>query len=264
MMQGRESVARLAAARAGEIVREHWERRKVIDRKSTTIDLVTETDRASEAAILEIIEREYPADAILAEESGARGAAEITWVVDPLDGTTNFAHSFPHVAVSIAVVRDGRSEIGVVYDPLRNELFEAVRGGGAFMNGAPIHVSPTDSLATALLATGFPYDRRDFTSYYLAHLKAFMMLCHGVRRGGSAALDLCYVASGRVDGFWEWKLKPWDMAAGALLVEEAGGKIGEFSGATFDLLGEQCLATNGSLHAEMLRVLGPLAARCPW
>lgn len=257
-------VARRAAKRAGQIVRDHWERRKVVAIKSTAIDLVTETDRAAEEAILEILSKECPGDAILAEESGARGDAAVTWVIDPLDGTTNFAHSYPHVSVSIAVVESGRTSFGIVEDPLRRERFEAFRGGGAFLDGEPIRVSKTHRLSEALLATGFPYDRREHARYYLAHLEELMMRCHGVRRGGSAALDLCYVAAGRFDGFWEWKLKPWDTAAGLLLVEEAGGRMSDFSGNPFDPSGEQCLATNGRIHSGMLAVLAPLLERRPW
>ncbi|MGH7822798.1 MAG: inositol monophosphatase family protein, partial [Candidatus Binatia bacterium] len=235
-----------------------------IDVKSNAIDLVTETDRACERAILEELTGSFPDYAVLAEESGGRGESELRWVVDPLDGTTNFAHGYPQVAISIGLLRGDEALFGLVRDPLRDETFTAHRGGGAFCDGARIGVSSTPDLGTALLATGFPYDRRRFADFYVAHLKAFMMRTHGVRRAGAAALDLCWVAAGRVDGFWEWKLRPWDVAAGALIVEEAGGRTSDFAGAKLDLFGEQCLASNGALHDEMIEVLRPLLAERPW
>jgi len=177
------------------------------------------------------------------------------WYLDPLDGTTNFAHGFPHFAVSLALERGGKLLLGIVHDPLRNETFCARRGGGASLNGRPIHVSAVTDLEQALLGTGFPYDRREHLDFYLGFLADFMVRAQGVRRVGSAALDLCYVACGRLDGFWEWKLKPWDTAAGALIVAEAGGVVTDFRGAAFDAFGEQTLASNGSLHATMTRIL---------
>ncbi|MGH7855791.1 MAG: inositol monophosphatase family protein [Candidatus Binatia bacterium] len=263
-MDAHEVAARAAAERAAEIVREQWVRRKPIDLKSNTIDLVTETDRACERAILEELTAAFPSYAVLAEESGARGESDFRWVIDPLDGTTNFAHSYPQVAISIALLRRDEPLFGLVCDPIRDETFVARRGGGAFCNEEPLRVSSTPALSTSLLATGFPYDRRRFADFYVAHLKEFMMRTHGVRRAGAAALDLCWVAAGRVDGFWEWKLKAWDLAAGALIVEEAGGRTSDFDGAAMDLFGEQCLASNGAIHDEMIDVLRPLVALRPW
>ena len=263
-MDPHESAARAAAERAGSIVRQHWGRRKIAESKSNAIDLVTETDRACERAIVDVLTDAFPSYSILAEESGEHGTSELRWIVDPLDGTTNFAQGYPQVAVSIALVRGTESVLGVVHDPLRAETFVARRGAGATLNDRAIHVSPAERLSDSLLLTGFPYDRREFVDFYLAHLREFMMKVRGVRRAGSAALDLCWVAASRADGFWEWKLRPWDTAAGALIVEEAGGRMSDFSGRPFDAFGEQCLATNGKMHDEMLDVLRPLLAAKPW
>jgi myo-inositol-1(or 4)-monophosphatase len=258
-----EAAARRAAERAGEILRKQWHRRNPVVSKSTPIDLVTETDRACEEAILEVLGEAFPDHAVLAEESGARGEGEYRWLVDPLDGTTNFAHGYPQVAVSLALVRGAQTVFGLVYDPIRDETYCASRGGGASCNRQPIRVTDTTSLATSLLATGFPYDRTRYADFYLSYFKAFMTRTHGLRRAGSAALDLCWVAAGRVDGFWEWRLKPWDTAAGAILVEEAGGQVSDFSGGRFDSFGEQCLATNGRIHGEVLEIMKDLVP-CPW
>ncbi len=253
-----ESAARLAVDRAGAIIKRRWYEERRIEQKSTAIDLVTEVDRACEEAILDVITSAFPEHAILAEESGARGADEFLWIVDPLDGTTNFAHRYPQVSVSVALSRHGQTVLGLVYDPIREELFSARRGSGARVNDWPLEVSATADLGAALLASGFPYDRREHADYYLSFFKGFMMRTQGVRRAGSAALDLCWVAAGRVDGFWEWKLKPWDTAAGALIVEEAGGRTSDFQGRPFDLFGEQTVASNGRIHQQMIEVLGPL------
>ena len=253
-----ESTARLAADRAGSILKRRWHEHGRVDVKSSAIDLVTDVDRACEAAILDVICSTFPDHAVLAEESGARGEHEFLWLVDPLDGTTNFAHGYPQVAISVALRRGLQTVLGVVYDPIREELFVARRGGGAFLNDRPLRVSSTASLASSLLASGFPYDRREHAVFYLSFFKAFMLRTQGIRRAGSAALDLCWVAAGRVDGFWEWKLKPWDTAAGALLVEEAGGRVSDFRGGRFDVFGEQTLASNGWIHEEMLELIGPL------
>jgi len=250
-----EQVALRAARAAGRI---HLKRlsRITVNRKSNSIDLVTEADRESEAAIIELIHRAFPTHAILAEESGASAhQSDHRWIIDPLDGTTNFAHGYPQFCVSIAYERRGRVEFGVVFDPLRKEFFIAQRGHGARLNGKPIRVSTMPSLGASLLSTGFPYDRREHVDFYLGFLADFVARAQGVRRNGSAALDLCYVACGRLDAFWEWKLHPWDTAAGALIVREAQGTVSDFRGATFDLFGEQTLASNGALHPEMVRVL---------
>ena len=250
-----ESAARVAAAKAGEIIRRRWNDHGQVARKSTAIDIVTEVDRDCEAAILDVLRSAFPDHAILAEESGASGEHEFLWLVDPLDGTTNFAHGYPQVSVSIALRRGRDTLLGVVYDPIREELFVARRGSGATLNDRRLEVSVQESLDAALLASGFPYDRRQHADFYLSFFKAFMLRTQGIRRAGSAALDLCWVAAGRVDGFWEWKLKPWDTAAGALVVEEAGGRMSDFRGGAFDPFGDQTLASNGKIHDAMIEAI---------
>ena len=244
--------AALAAARAAGRIHLRRLNRIKVARKTNAIDLVTEADQESERAVILTLGRAFPAHAILAEESGANARqSEHRWIIDPLDGTTNFAHGFPQFCVSIAYERRGRAELAVVLDALKRELFVAARGRGARLNAKPIRVSATPSLAGALLATGFPYDRRERRNFYLTFWEAFMMRTQGVRRTGSAALDLCYVACGRVDGFWEFGLRPWDVAAGALIVAEAGGRATNLDGSALDFEARRILATNGKLHRAM-------------
>ena len=248
-------VAIVTARRAGALLRMHWERGVVAEHKGE-IDLVTEADRASEALILKSLSEQFPDHAFYAEESGDSGAqSSHVWLVDPLDGTTNFAHGFPVFCVTLALQVDGRTELGVTFDPLRDELFTAQRGRGAFLNGRPIHVSSTPDLAHSLLVTGFPYDRQTSAHNNVRQHEAFLMRSQGVLRVGSAALDLASVACGRLDGFWEFKLSPWDMAAGALLVELAGGRVTNPSGAPISLRPPGIVASNGRIHEEMLEVL---------
>ncbi len=250
-----EQVALRAARAAGRI---HLKRlsRININRKSNSIDLVTEADREAEAAIIETITRAFPTHAILAEESGASAiASDHRWIIDPLDGTTNFAHGFPMFNVSIAYERKGRVEFGIVFDALRRECFSAARGRGARLNGKPIHVTKTAMLSSALIATGFPYDRRERRRFYLCFWEAFMMRTQGVRRTGAAALDLCNVACGRTDAFWEFGLKPWDVAAGSLIVSEAGGSASNMDGTLLDLGGGNIVASNRQVHREMLELI---------
>ena len=255
-----EQVALRAARAAGRI---HLKRlsRITINRKSNSIDLVTEADRESEAAIIEVIHRAFPTHAILAEESGASmHQSDHRWIIDPLDGTTNFAHGYPQFCVSIAYERRGRVQFGVVYDALKKECFIAHRGQGARLNGKPIRVSTTPNLGAALLGTGFPYDRRERRRFYLCFWEELMMRSQGVRRTGSAALDFAYVAAGRTDGFWEFGLRAWDVAAGALIVEEARGRVTNMDGSELDLAGANVVASNGRLHdqiVEALRKRGP-------
>jgi myo-inositol-1(or 4)-monophosphatase len=253
-------VAREAADAAGEIIRANWDRPKTIDYKGA-IDLVTSVDRESERKIVEIVQRNFPNHSILAEEETNVESKwnEFRWIVDPLDGTTNFAHGYPQFCVSIALERAGEVILGLVYDPIRRERFSAVRQQGATLNGQPIRTSTANELDKSLLATGFPYDQREHADFYLSYFKAFMTRCQGIRRGGSAALDLCYVACGRLDGFWELKLKPWDTAAGALIVAEAGGKLSNFSGKPFSIWGNETLAANSGIHGEMVRVTSAVA-----
>jgi len=249
-------VAQQAADAACEIIRANWDQPKTIGYKGA-IDLVTSVDRESERKIVEIIQRHFPNHSILAEEAtNVEGTqCEFRWIVDPLDGTTNFAHGYPQFCVSVALECAGEVILGLVDDPIRHERFSAIRQHGATLNGQPIRTSTANELDKSLLATGFPYDHREHADFYLSHFKAFMARCQGIRRGGSAALDLCYVACGRLDGFWELKLKPWDTAAGALIVAEAGGKLSDFAGKPFSIWGNETLASNGFIHAEMLAAL---------
>lgn len=222
------------------------------------IDLVTDADLAAERLIIERIQSYHPRHTILAEESGETvrqgDRSEWKWIVDPLDGTTNFAHGYPCFCVSIALERAGVLEIGVIYDPMRDELFAAERGHGATLNDRTIQVSETLDLNRALLCTGFPYDVRQ-RQEFARHLHKFIMHAQGVRRDGSAALDLAYVACGRFDGFWEEGLNPWDVAAGVLLIEEAGGRVSRYDGNAFDIYTPPILASNGLVHDAMMQVL---------
>jgi myo-inositol-1(or 4)-monophosphatase len=224
------------------------------------IDLVTEADLASEKLIIERIRSHYPRHAILAEESGASNnnsddsAAEWKWIIDPLDGTTNYAHGYPCFCVSIGVERAGKLELGVVYDPMRNEMFAAERGGGATLNDRPMRVSDVEELSRAMVCTGFPYDVRERPDF-ARDFSNFTMHAQAVRRDGSAALDLAYVACGRFDGFWEDGLKPWDIAAGVLLIAEAGGSVTDFQGGALDIYSPRVLVSNGLVHQSMMQVI---------
>jgi myo-inositol-1(or 4)-monophosphatase len=228
-------------------------------------DFVTEVDEAAEAAIIEILHRAYPGHAILAEESGARpGTAadsEYTWIIDPLDGTTNFIHGFPQYAVSIGLRHKGVLTQGVVFDPTNNELFTATRGRGAYLNERRIRVSKRTQLAEALIGTGFPF--RDFEELdeYLSMFRELTARTAGLRRAGAAALDIAYVAAGRLDGFWELGLSPWDMAAGALMVQEAGGLVGDFRGDAGYLASGRIVCGNPKIFAQLVQVVGPLARK---
>jgi myo-inositol-1(or 4)-monophosphatase len=250
--------AAIAIARAaGVVLLEGYGRAHAPEHKGV-IDLVTEYDRRSEEVVLGEIGRRFPTHAILSEESGAKaGATRVRWIVDPLDGTTNFAHNYPFFGVSIGVEVDGVLAAGVVHDPVRDETFAAAAGHGATLNGKPIRVSVIARVADALLVTGFPYDVREAPQRYLDPFRAFLLRAQGVRRDGSAALNLCYTAMGRFDGFWERGLSAWDAAAGVLVVREAGGRVTRFDGDAIDLDGREFLATNDTLHAEMMDVLRP-------
>ena len=253
---------RLARA-AGAIQKERYETRLEIGTKSATVDLVTEVDKACEALLVGELARLRPRDAVLAEEGGGddRAGATWRWIIDPLDGTTNYAHGYPRFCVSIGVEREGEAEVGAVYDPLLDELYHAVRGGGAFRNGRPIRVSEEDQLGRGLFATGFAYDVHSNADDNLAAWAAFVKRARAVRRDGSAALDLCYVASGRFDGYWEPKLKPWDVTAGALVVAEAGGRCTDLAGGPVPRDGSQIVASNGRVHGAMLALLSEAGAR---
>ncbi len=223
-------------------------------RHKGTVDLVTEVDLACEAAIRAILTEGAPGVPVLGEEEG--GADVPTrWVVDPLDGTTNFVHGFPYWCVSVALEVDGRGEVAAVYDPSRDELFTAQRGRGAWLDGEPMRVSACEGIANALVGTGFPYDRQERAHVYLAEVEAVMRRSQGIRRAGAAALDLANVAAGRLDAFWEHKLRPWDVAAGRLLVEEAGGRVTGHGGGDPGRDPVAPLATNGRLHGQMMEIL---------
>lgn len=256
-LEGFKATALAAADVAGQILLDYARQGFRIEYKNA-IDLVTDADRKSEQVIIETIRRTYRHHDILAEERGmdSVGTSPYKWVIDPLDGTTNFAHGFPMYCVSIGLEYRGQMGLGVILDPTRRDLFVAVSGQGATLNGEPISVSRSSTLNEALLVTGFAYDLRESTHNNLGYFSRFCLAARGVRRTGSAALDLCYVAAGRFDGFWEMKLHPWDMAAGSLMVTEAGGRMSDFKGGTFSIYGNEMVASNGLIHDEMLDVLG--------
>ena len=250
------------AREAGAILLEGYGVLHAPERKGA-IDLVTEFDRRSEALLLERVAERFPGHAVLAEESGMHEAraARTRWLIDPLDGTTNFAHNYPFFAVSIAAEVEGALAAGAIFDPVRDELFAAAAGGGATLNGRPIAVSDVARVEDALLVTGFPYDVREHPERVMPAFQAFLTRAQAIRRDGSAALNLCYLAAGRFDGFWEIDLSPWDMAAGVLLVREAGGVVTGYAGGALQLEGRQILASNGRLHEEMKGVLAGAEAR---
>jgi myo-inositol-1(or 4)-monophosphatase len=252
------------AQEAGKILREESERPPTISHKAE-YDLVTQADRRSEALIVSRLQKYFPDHAIAAEEGTGKDASkdatsEYRWHVDPLDGTTNFAHGYPCFCVSMALAHKHQLLLGVIFNPIYNELFYASRGEGAFFNGKQIHGSKVDALKNSLLCTGFPnHDRQANPNIHFYW--DFTLLSHGVRRDGSAALDLAYVAMGRFDSFWEFGLNPWDTAAGVVLVEEAGGKVTDLQGQPYPLGGKSILASNGLIHEEMVRVAAEVSAR---
>jgi myo-inositol-1(or 4)-monophosphatase len=252
------NIAVRAARRAGETIVRSLTRLESIEIHSKgRNDFVSEVDRAAEREIIEIIHKHYPEHAILAEESGRSGDNETVWIIDPLDGTTNFLHGFPTFAVSIALEQKGRLQHAVVYDPMRQEFFTASRGDGAQLEGKKIRVSGQRTLEGALIGTGFPFRAGANIDEYLAMLKVVMSSAAGIRRPGAASLDLAYVAAGRIDGFWEFGLSPWDTAAGTLLIQEAGGRVGTATGAEYSL-GANIVAGNPKVYQALLDVIGPL------
>jgi myo-inositol-1(or 4)-monophosphatase len=248
-------IAAEIAREAGALLSTFFERRVAIEVKGEH-DLVTEADRASEQLVIERLRSHFPTHSIVAEEGGGHsGSSEFCWYVDPLDGTTNFAHGFPMYNVTMALEQSGELIAGVVFDPTHNEMFASERGSGAYLNNRRIRVSKAARIEDTLVATGFPSRKRhlDINIHFYYQVA---MLTHGVRRAGSAALDLSYVACGRLDGFWEFGLNPWDMAAGILLVREAGGKCSNMKGGPVDLRGPHVLANNGLVHEQMLELFG--------
>jgi myo-inositol-1(or 4)-monophosphatase len=248
-------VALQAASAAGEVLRGGFAGEQVVRYKGE-VDLVTEVDERAERMIKEVLLEAFPAYGMLAEEGGAlTGEEDARWIVDPLDGTTNYAHGLPIFAVSIALEKAGEVVLGVVHDPMRGETYVAERGGGATLNAEPIRVSDTDEPIRALIATGFPYDRAEMPEA-LDLFGRFAALSRGMRRLGSTALDLCYVAAGRLDGYYERGIWPWDLAAGVLILGEAGGKVTDYRGGALDLGGREIVASNGHLHPAMTRLTG--------
>lgn len=262
MLQQELGVAIDSAMEAGKELRRKFGQAIEVKKKGA-IDLVTEADLEAEKIILDRIRRDFPQDYILAEESGDMGeeSAQRTWLVDPLDGTTNFAHGFPFFAVSIALEIDGDLVLGVVYNPAMEEMFQASKGAGVFLNGRPIKVSRTRSLEDSLLGTGFPYDIRERPERVIANFNQMLLQAQGVRRPGSAALDLCCVAAGRFDGFWEERLKPWDTAAGAVLVREAGGVVTTYENGHYSPYAKSIVAANPYIHRDLVRSMARGAGR---
>jgi myo-inositol-1(or 4)-monophosphatase len=258
-MQPLLNIGMRAARRAGDLIVRSLSRLDSlkIDTKGRN-DFVTDIDRKAEAEIIATVRRSHPDHAFLAEESGGTGESEYLWIIDPLDGTTNFLHGFPTFAVSIAVQHRGRLQHAVVYDPMRQEFFTASRGDGAQLEGKKIRVSSQRTLEGALISTGFPYRMQAaHVDDYLAILKVVMNTAAGVRRPGAASLDLAYVAAGRIDGFWEFGLAPWDTAAGTLLIQEAGGRVGTPTGVEY-ALGPNVVAGNPRVYQALLEAIGPL------
>ena len=251
-----QQVAVETAKRAGALLGTELGKRRQIAFKGSPTNLVTEMDRRAEALIIEAIQAEFPGDAILSEERGTLGGPSgRRWIIDPLDGTTNYAHGIPIFCVSIALEVDGQTRLGVVYDPNLDECFLAGRGRGAWLNGERLSVSDAATLNESLVATGLPYDIRETPRNNLAEFAAFSLRCQGVRRMGSAVLYFCYVAAGRLDGYWELRVGPWDAAAGVLMVEEAGGRVTNLEGGPLNPERPEVVASNGRIHDEMLRVL---------
>jgi len=257
------NIATRAARQAGEIIMratEHMDKLTITNKAEN--DYVSEVDNMAEQEIIRTIRKAFPDHAILAEESGqtdSENDSEFEWIIDPLDGTTNYLHQFPQYSVSIAVKQKGRLEHAVVYDPLKDEIFSASRGAGAQMNGRRLRVSPAKGLEGALLGTGFPFKDQQYLDIYLEMLKQMIIPTAGIRRAGSAALDLAYVAAGRLDGFWELNLKPWDMAAGLLLIQEAGGMVSDIKGGHEIFESGHVIAGNPKVFKAMVKTLNPYA-----
>ncbi|MEL7511909.1 MAG: inositol monophosphatase family protein [Cyanobacteria bacterium J06554_3] len=265
-------IATEAASAGGAVLQHYWGNLSNIQQKGRPGDLVTEADKAAEKEVLAVLNRHLPDHAILAEESGMSLKTEGTetdgllWAVDPLDGTTNYTHQYPFCGCSVGLLIDGKPAVGAIFDPVHNHLFRAAKGLGATCNREPISVSSTDALADSLLVTGFAYDRRETIDNNYAEFCHLTHLTRGVRRGGAASIDLAYVACGRLDGYWERGLSPWDLAAGVILVEEAGGNVSAYDESPFDIRSGRLLATNHKIHSELSSALAniePLARFAP-
>ncbi|MGL5940799.1 MAG: inositol monophosphatase family protein [Waterburya sp.] len=259
-------VATESVLAAGAILKERWGKLNYIQEKGRPGDLVTEADKLAEAAVLEVLQRHLPEHQILAEESGALGNAnsQYLWAIDPLDGTTNYAHGLPMAATSVGLIIDGVPSVGAVYNPFSDELFRAGKGLGATCNRRPIQVSKTTELSKSLLITGFAYDRRETTDNNYAEFCHLTHLSQGVRRLGCASMDLAGVACGRLDGYWERGIQPWDMAAGIVILEEAGGKVTAYDGSPLDINSGRILATNGLIHQSLSQALLETPALSTW
>ncbi|AFZ35007.1 Inositol-phosphate phosphatase [Stanieria cyanosphaera PCC 7437] len=259
-------IATEAVMTAGVVLQNNWNKLEEIEEKGKPGDLVTEADKQAEKAIIQVLNRHVPEHSILAEESGKLGAieSEYLWAIDPLDGTTNYAHGYPVSAVSVGLMIDGVPQVGAVYNPFRNELFRAAKGLGASCNRRPIQVSQTQELSKSLLVTGFAYDRRETTDNNYAEFCYLTHLTQGVRRSGSASLDLTDVACGRLDGYWERGLSPWDITAGIVIVEEAGGKVTAYDGSEIQLNSGRILATNGHIHQSLSQALLETPSLASW
>jgi myo-inositol-1(or 4)-monophosphatase len=255
-MDGRMEAARRAVIAAGELVRERFAASADSDvEEKDRNDYVTGTDRASEELIVSILTDNFPEIPVMAEEGGGEAGHGLFWVIDPLDGTTNFIHRYPQVGVSVALIEDRRPVVGVTYDPLRDELFEAGKGSGAFCNGRPLSVSSGRNMGASLLGTGFPFRTYQYLDPYLDTFRHLFLRCRGIRRAGAAVLDLAHVAAGRLEGFWELYLLPWDMAAGSLMIEEAGGVVTDFFGGGEYLSAGNIVAGNSVIHQEIVDVM---------
>ena len=249
------TVAKDAAFQAGKMLKQHSSSPPKIHYKGA-VDIVTDFDNRAQDMIFKSLSNHFPEHDFLAEENlSEEKGSDFCWIIDPIDGTTNYAHNFPVFCVSIAMAFENEIKLGVIYDPMREEMFTAVKDNGAVLNKKRIHVSSVRELDKSLLATGFPYDLRESRVNNFDHFLNFATRVQGIRRGGSAALDLCYVACGRFDGFWELKLQPWDVAAGRVIVLEAGGRVSDFQNYETGLSAEETLATNGLIHEQMVNIL---------
>ncbi len=244
------------AKEAGEVAREGFRKNMIVETKGSLTNLVTEYDKKSEQTIINFIKKEFPGHSVLAEESGKLGSSsEYVWIIDPIDGTTNYAHGLPIFSVSIGVQKNNEIVYGVVYDVMRDAVYSAEKGSGAFCNGRKLDVSTNDDLRKSVLVTGFPYNVSDNPDYAFERFTAFLKIARAIRRLGSAAIDMCYVAEGVCDGFWEVSLNPWDIAAGKLIIEEAGGIVTTFEGEPHDLFCKNVLASNKYVHEKMIDIL---------